>query len=229
MNCCLDCIRFLNRKGYQKINGRNSTPRNKLNQIVVIKNDNSKEIYDLNSNANYYSNNKKTYQIDKLSLKELEKITNDEDDIIYDLNNLNNFNKSIPLVNCNKNKKNNQNNQNNESELKTKGIVNNSKNDFYYKNNNNKMKPKNSNDEKLFIRNFNNEKKNKHIKSEIQNKCFDKNTKDKLSDNSDSDEVNEDGFQMLIQKSNTSYSNNLRNRNEGLSDLEWDIIGDEVF
>ena len=72
-------------------------------------------------------------------------------------------------------------------------------------------------------------KKNKHIKSEIQNKCFDKNTKDKLSDNSDSDEVNEDGFQMLIQKSNTSYSNNLRNRNEGLSDLEWDIIGDEVF
>ena len=228
MNCCLDCIRFLNRKGYQKINGRNSTRRNKLNQIVVIKNDNSKEIYDLNSNANYYNNNKKIYQIDKLSLKELEKITNDEDDIIYDLNN---FNKSIPLVNCNKNNQNkqiNQINQNNESELKTKGIVNNSKNDFSSKNNNNKTKPKNINDEKLFIRNFNNEKKNKHIKSEIQNKCFDKNTKDKLSDNSDSEEVNEDGFQMLI-KSNTSYSNNLRNRNEGLSDLEWDIIGDEVF
>ena len=230
MSCCLDCIRFLNRKGYQKINGKNniSSSYNKLKQIVVIKNDDSKEIYNLNNKPNV---NKK-YKIDKLSLKEIERITKDEDDIIFDLNNIYN--------------KNAENIQNNDSIIQTKGIVNNSKNENFEIQKYNKLNPKKKLEKKLNKRNFLNLKKNDlnitENKSEIQNKCF---TKEKLSDNSD--DGSDNGFEILNEleesKDNSNYSNysnysninlkivnnNLRNRNDGLSDLEWDIISDDVF
>jgi hypothetical protein len=224
MNCCFDCMRFLNRKGYQKINSKtnNYSSYNKLKEIVVIKNDDTKEVYNFNNLNNLNNlNNKENIKKDitKLSLDELKSIVSDEDDIVFDLNYINNQNDKNNQNN--KNNKNNQNIQNNskniELPIKSQGIVNNSKNENLLKKKYNKLKPKNKLQKKLNIRKKLNLKKtelknsieNDNIKidnSEILNKSFSRDIKDKLSDN-----------------------NNLRNRNEGLSDLEWDIIGDEVF
>jgi len=115
----------------------------------------------------------------------------------------------------------------------------------------NKLKPKNKLQKKLNIRKNLNLKKtelknsieNYNIKidnSEILNKSFSRDIKDKLSDSSGSQEDLEgfetfENFEVSNSKNNNytniklHNNNNLRNRNEGLSDLEWDIIGDEVF
>ena len=182
--------------------------------------------------------------ITKLSLDELKSIVSDEDDIVFDLNYINNQN--------DKNIQNIQNNSKNiESPIKSQGIVNNSKNENLLKKKYNKLKPKNKLQKKLNIRKNLNLKKtelknsieNYNIKidnSEILNKSFSKDIKDKLSDSSGSQEDLEgfetfENFEVSNSKNNNytniklHNNNNLRNRNEGLSDLEWDIIGDEVF
>lgn len=240
MNCCLDCIRFLNRRGYSKIGAsyNKKYDSNELEEIVIIKNDNSKEVLNFSNNMN---TNTKKVNIEKLSLIELKNIVNDEEDIIFDLKNIklekNNLDNSDNLLKYNSN-------------IKTKGIVNNSNKVFSSVKNNNNINPKNKINRNKLIRKKNIKKKsnlNSKLKNtknssinnlEIKNKLF----KEKLSDEDDNKELN---FQILgnsdnksnkSDKSNNSnnskilnFNQNLRNRNDGLSDLEWDIISDDAF
>ena len=238
MNCCLDCIRFLNRKGYQRI-GKSINKKydsNNLEEIVIVKNDNSKEILNLNNNKNnklIENTNSKKVNIEKLSFIQLKEIVNDEEDIIFDL-------KNIKLE-----KNNSENLAKYNSNIKTKGVVNNLKNEFSSLKKNNKIKPKNKNIKNKLIRKKNIEKKNKlnfKLKNtdipimnniEIKNKLF----KEKLSDEEEYDNSKDLYFEILDNNNNNTNNNtkilntnqNLRNRNEGLSDIEWDIISDDAF
>lgn len=240
MNCCLDCIRFLNRRGYSKIGAsiNKKYDSNELEEIVIIKNDNSKEVLNFSNNIN---TNTKKVNIEKLSLIELKNIVNDEEEIIFDLKNI-------------KLEKNNLDNSDNlqkyNSNIKTKGIVNNSKKIFSSVKNNNNINPKNKINRNKLIRKKNIKKKSnlnlklKNTKNssinnlEIKNKLF----KEKLSDEDDNKELNfeilgnSDNKSNKSDKSNNSnnskilnFNQNLRNRNDGLSDLEWDIISDDAF